>query len=141
MIPVINLKPGQELSADQIVRVANVRLHLLTDDGEKVGFLLKGKIRVLFNDAITVGYLKCERKQTRLAEVFCCWCHAREIPCVSFEIENDCRDILSTNDSVEKNDPFVTMHFDVATAGRPFARTGLVAVTELLLGKLWNLAL
>ena len=33
------------------------------------------------------------------------------------------------------------MHFDVATAGRPFARTGLVAVTELLLGKLWNLAL
>jgi hypothetical protein len=42
---------------------------------------------------------------------------------------------------VTKDDPFVTMHFDVATAGRPFARAGLIAVTELLLGKLWNLAL
>src|SRR3984957_7468111 len=119
MIPVINLKPGQELSADQIVRVANVRLHLLTDDGEKVGFLLKGKIRVLFNDAITVGYLKCEKKQTRLAEVFCCWCPAREIPCAYFEIENDRLHKPRTNDSVEKNAPFVSIHFDLATAGRP----------------------
>jgi hypothetical protein len=57
MIPVLHLKPGLELSADQIVQVANGRLQLLTDDGEKVGFLLRGKIRVLFNDAITVGYL------------------------------------------------------------------------------------
>jgi hypothetical protein len=141
MIPILNLKPDQELSANQIVRVANGELLLLTDDGEKVGILLQRKNRVMFNDAITLGYLKCSRKQTRLAEVFCCWCDAKEIPCVSFEIENDCVDMLSTSDSVEKDDPFVTMHFDVATAGRPFTKTGLVAVTELLLGKLWNLAL
>src|ERR1700730_3269127 len=50
-------------------------------------------------------------------------------------------DIMSTNDSAEKADPLVTMHFDVATAGRPFTKAGLVAVAELLLGSLWNLAL
>lgn len=48
---------------------------------------------------------------------------------------------LSTNDSTEKDDPFVTMHFDVATAGRPFTKAGLVAVTEFLLGNLWNVVL
>jgi hypothetical protein len=50
-------------------------------------------------------------------------------------------DILSTNEPLEKDDPFVTMRFDVVTAGRPFTKTGLVAVTEHLLGKLWILAL
>src|SRR5580658_3910801 len=119
-IPILNLRPDQELSAEQIVRVANGGL---------------------FMGAITMGYLKCSRKQTRLAEVFCLWCDAKEIPCVSFEIENDCVDMLSTNDSVETDDPLVTMHFDVTTAGRPFTKAGLVAVTEYLLGKLWNLAL
>src|SRR5271169_3783841 len=128
MIPILNLKPDQELSADQIVRVANGELRVLADDGEKAGILLQRKDRVIFNGAITMGYLKCSRKQTRLAEVFCCWCDAKEIPCMSFEIENDCVDMLSTNDSVEKDDQLVTMHFDVATAGRPFAKAGLVAV-------------
>jgi hypothetical protein len=67
MIPILNLKPDQELSADQIVRVVNGKLQLLTDDGEKVGILLQRKNRAIFNDAITLGYLKCSRKQTRLA--------------------------------------------------------------------------
>jgi hypothetical protein len=60
---------------------------------------------------------------------------------VSFEIENDCVDMVNTNGPREKDDPFVTMHFDVATAGRPFTKAGLVAVTEFLLGQLWDLAL
>jgi hypothetical protein len=60
---------------------------------------------------------------------------------VSFEIQDDCLDILSTNDSVENADPFVILHFNAVTAGRPFTKAGLVAVTELLLGTLWNLAL
>jgi hypothetical protein len=143
MIPILNLKPDQELSADQIVRVANGKLQLVTDDGEKAGILLQHKDRPLFNGAITLGYLKRSRKQTRLAEAFCCWCDAKEVPCVSFEIENDCVDILSTNNPVEleQDDTFVTMHFDVATAGRPFTKKGLVAVAELLLGKLWGLSL
>ena len=42
---------------------------------------------------------------------------------------------------MENADPFVTTHFDGVTAGRPFTKVGLVAVTELLLGKLWNLTL
>jgi hypothetical protein len=139
--PIFNLKPDQELSADQIVQVANGTLQVLTDDGEKVGIRLQRKDRLLLNGAITLGYLTYSGKQTRLAEVFCCWCDAKEIPCVSFEVENDCVDIMSTNDSVEMDDPGVTLHFDVVTAGRPLAKTGLVAIAELLLGKLWNLAL
>src|SRR6266700_3324167 len=140
IIPILNLKPDQELSAEQIVRVANGELQVL-NDGEQVGILLPRKHRVTFMAAITLGYLKCSRKQARLAEVLCSWCDAKDIPCVSFEIENDCIEILSTNDSVEKDDPFVTMHFDVATAGRPFTKAGLVAITELLLGNLCDLAL
>jgi hypothetical protein len=141
MIPILNLTPDQELSADQIVRVANGELQVLTDDGEKAGILLRRKDRITFNRAITLGYLKRPQKQTRLAEAFCCWCDAKEVPCVSFEIQNHCVDMLSPDDPMEKDDPLVTMHFDVATAGRPFTKAGLVAAAELLLGKLWDLAL
>ena len=141
MIPTLSLKPEQEISADQIVLVANGKLQVETEDGEKVGIVLLRKDRILFNDAVALGYLRYSGKQTRLNEAFYCWCDAKEIPCVSFEIENDCVDILSTNDSVENADPFVTLYFDVVSAGRPFTKTGLVAVTERLLGKLWTLAL
>ena len=141
MIPILNLKPDEELSADQIVLVATGELRVLTDDGEQIGIILRRKDRPLLNGAIALGYLKYSGKQTPLAEVFCCWCHAKEIPCVSFEVENDCVDITSTDDSVEADDPLVTMHFDVVTAGRPFTRVGLVAVADVLLSKLWNLAL
>jgi hypothetical protein len=141
VIPILNLKPDQELTADQIVQMANGELKVLTDDGEKVGIVLQRKDRALFMAAVTLGYLKYSTKQARLVGVFCRWCDAKEIPCVSFEIESDRVDIMSTNDSVEKDDPFGTMHFDVTTAGRPFTKAGLVAVTEHLLGKLWDLAL
>lgn len=90
-IPILNLKLDQELSAEQIVRMANGELQVL-NNGEKVGILLPREHRVLFMGAITLGYLKCSRKQTRLAEAFYWWCDAKEIPCVSFEIENDCVD-------------------------------------------------
>jgi hypothetical protein len=135
-----DLKPDQELSAEQIVQVANGELQIF-NDGEKVGISLPRKHRALFTAALGLGYLKYSRKQPHLAEVFCCWCDAKEVPCVSFEIEDDCVDIMSSNDSMEKDDPFVTMHFDAATAGRPFTKTGLLAVTEFLLGHLWNLVL
>lgn len=139
-IPVVSLEPDQELSAEQIVRVANGEMQVL-QEGEKVGLLLERKHRVLFRTAIALGYLKYSRKQTRLAEVFSCWCDATEIPCVSFETEDDCVAIRGSDDPAEKDDPLVTMHFEVATAGRPFTKAGLVAVAELLLGNLWNLAL
>jgi|SRR5665213_1066804 len=141
MIPILNLKPDDELSADQIVLVATGELKVLKDDGEKVAIILRRKDRPFLNGAIALGYLKYSGKQTRLAEVFCCWCDAKEIPCVSFEVENDSVDITSTDDSVDEDDPLVTMHFDVVTAGRPFTRVGLVAVADVLLGRLWNLAL
>lgn len=48
--------------------------------------------------------------------------------------------MLSTNDSTEMADPFVTMHFDVATVGRAFTKAGLLAVAELLLGHVWDVA-
>jgi hypothetical protein len=136
----VSLERDQELSAEQIVRVANGEMHVL-QAGEKVGLLLQRQHRILFRTAIALGHLSYSRTQTRLLEVFSCWCDAKEIPCVSFEIEDDCVAIRGTDDPAEKDDPFVTMHFDVATAGRPFTKAGLVAVAELLLGNLWNLAL
>jgi len=140
VIPIVNLEPDQKLSADQIVLVPNGELKVLADDGEKVGIVLQRKDRALLMAAIALEYLKYSGKQSRLSEVFCHWCDAKEIPCVSFEIENDCLAIISTNDSVETDDSFVTMHFDVVTAG-PFYKVWLVTVADVLLGKLWDLAL
>jgi hypothetical protein len=136
----VELQPDQEPSAEQIVQVANGELQILSD-GEKVGLILPRKQRALFMAAITLGYLKYSRQQTRLADVFSRWCDAKAIPCVSFEIENDCVDLVSTNDPMEKDDPLVIMHFDASTAGRPFTKAGLVTVTEFLLGHLWDLVL
>src|SRR3954454_14952378 len=139
-IPVVNLKPDEEPSAEQIVQAANGELQILSE-GEKVGVTLPRKHRALFMAAITQGYLKYSRQQTRPAEIFSCWCDAKEIPCVSFEIEKDCLDMLRTNDSMEKDDPFVTMHFDVATSGRAFTQAGLIAVAELVLEHVCDVAL
>jgi hypothetical protein len=60
---------------------------------------------------------------------------------MSFEIDDDSLDMLSTNDSVEKDDPLVIVHFDAATTGRAFTKPGLLAVAELLLGHLWEVTL
>jgi hypothetical protein len=139
-IPLVNLKPDEEPSAEQIVQVANGELHILNEDG-KVGITLPRKHRALFMVAITDGYLKYSRQQTRLVEVFSCWCDAKEIPCVSFEIERDCLNMLNIDDAMKKDDPFVTMHFDVATSGRPFTKAGLIAVAELVVEHLCDVAL
>jgi hypothetical protein len=141
MIPILSLQADQEPSADQIIRSANGELQILTDDGAKVGILLQRKDRLLLDTAIALGHLECSGTKTRLAEVFCAWCDAKQVPYVSFVVEKDCVDILSANDSLENRDPLVTLHFDVATARRPFSRAGLLAVTEFLIGKLWNLTL
>lgn len=139
-IAMVKLKPRQELSAEQVIQVANGELQI-SSDGEKVGIILPRKHRALFTTAIALGYLKYSRQQIRLAEAFSCWCDAKAIPCVSFEIENDCLDMGSSNEAMKEGDPLVTMHFDAATAGRPFTKAGLVAVTEFLLGHLWDLTL
>jgi hypothetical protein len=55
MIPILNLKPDQDISADQIVLVANGKLQVETEDCEKVGILLQRKDRPLLNHAITLG--------------------------------------------------------------------------------------
>ena len=137
-IPVVNLNPEQELSAEQIVQVANGEVQIFSE-GNRAGITLPPRHRALFMAAIALGYLKYSKQQVRVVEVFSCWCDAKEIPCVSFEIENDCLDMMSTNDSKEKDDPYVTMHFDVATAGRAFTKAGLLAVAELLLEHLYDL--
>ena len=136
----VDLEPGQELSAEQIIQVANGELQVCCD-GEKVGIILPRKHRALFMTAIALGYLKYSRQQTRVAEAFSCWCDAKAIPCVSFEIRNDCVDMVSTNSPMEEDDPLVTMHFDAAPAGRPFTKAGLVGVTEFLLRHLWDVTL
>ena len=141
MNTVLTLKPEQEISADQIVLVANGKLKVETEKGERVGILLPRTERVLLNNAVALGYLTYSAQQPRVTEVFCSWCDAKVIPYVSFEIRNDFRDILGTNDVLDEDDPFVIIHFNVFTAGIPFSKDGLMRVTEFLLGKLWNVAL
>ena len=139
-IPTVSLEPDHELTAEQIVQAANGKLRIVID-GEKSGFSLPVNQRVLFTAAITLGYLKHTKKQARLAEVFACWCDAKEVPCVSFEIEDDCVDMMSTEDPAEQDDPIVTLHFDTSTSSRPFSKKGLVTVAEFLLENLWDVRL
>ena len=139
-IPIVNLEADQDLTAEQIVQAANGEARIFIG-GEKAGITLSRKDRVPFMAAISLGYLKYLNKQTPLAEVFHCWCEAKELPCLSFEIEDDCVDILFSGETVENNDPFVTMHFDTTTTGRPFGKKGLVLVTVFLLGHVWDLTL
>ena len=139
-VPVVNLDPGRELSAEQIVQVANGAMQILVE-GDKVGTALPPRYRALFIGAIALRYLKYSRRQAQVVEVFSCWCEAKKVPCVSFEIKDDCLDMLSDNDSTHATEPFVTIHFDVATTDRAFSKAGLLAVADLLLGPLWDLTL
>jgi hypothetical protein len=66
-IPVVNLNPEQELSAEQIVQVANGEVQIFSE-GDKAGITLPHKHRALFMAAIALGYLKYSRQQTRVAE-------------------------------------------------------------------------
>ena len=139
-VPVVNLDPGQELSADQIAQVAKGEVRIIIA-GRNAGIALPPRYRALFTDAVALGYLKYSRHQTRVVEVFSCWCDAKNIPCISFEIKDDCMALLSTNDPIQGMEPFVTIHFDVATTDRAFSKAGLLAVADLLLGPLWDLTL
>ncbi len=134
----INLELDDELSAEQIVQAALGELQVIYD-GDKAAISLPRKHRGPFLAAITLGYLKCSKKDARLADVFASWCDAKEVPCVSFEIEDDCVDMLSGQSAIDMDDPFVTMNFDTSTSGRPFSKKGLMTVTEFLLEHLWDL--
>jgi hypothetical protein len=139
-IPLVNLNPEQELSAEQIVQVANGELQIFSE-GIKAGITLPHKHRALFMGAVALGYLTYSRHQTRVAEVFSFWCDAQKLPCVSFEIDDDCLDMLGADDPMENDDSLVTMRFDLATADRAFTKAGLMAAADLLLGDLWDLTL
>jgi hypothetical protein len=60
MIPILILRPHEELSADQIVLVASGELKVLKDDGEKIGIILPRKDRALLK----------KRNRPRVSEVF-----------------------------------------------------------------------
>lgn len=136
----MTLKSDQEPSPEQIVQVVNGELRIFTE-GQKIGITLPAKHRPLFMAAVKQEYLKYLREDARVVEAFSWWCDARGIPCVRFEIESDSLDMLSTNDSIAKDDPYVRMHFNVATAGRVFTKAGLVAIVKLLLNHLWDITL
>lgn len=141
IVPIIELGPGEPLTAEHVVKAANGELKIFIN-GEEAAICLPRKDRVPFRAAITLKYLKHSRKQPRLAEVYCYWCEAKQIPCVSFEIEDDCVEMMAGTDGLlDKDDPFVVLHFDAATSGHPFTRKGLVAVTGFLLGHVWDLTL
>ena len=87
-IPVVNLNPEQELSAEQIVQVANGEVQIFSE-GDKAGITLPHRHRALFMAAIALGYLKYSRQQTRVVEVFSCWCDAKEIPDTAVLVDVD----------------------------------------------------
>ena len=137
--PVVTLSPDQEPSPEQIVQSANGQLRIF-QEGQKIGITLSPKDRPLFLAAIKQEYLRHSMADTRVVEVFSAWCDAKDIACVRFQIERDCLDIMSTNGQISE-DPYVTMHFSVATTGRVFTKAGLVAVVKFLLDHVWDVTL
>jgi hypothetical protein len=136
----IILRPDQEPTPDQIVRAVNGQLRLL-QQGQRIGVLLPARCRPLFMSAVDQEHLKHSKGDTQVVEAFSWWCDAKGIPCVRYEVEPDCLDILAADESMSKGDPYVRMHFSVTTAGRFFTKAALMAMADLLLGNLWDIAL
>lgn len=138
--PVVTLQPDQPPSAEQIVHAVNGELRIL-QEGRRTGIMLAAKHRPMFMAAVGQGYLKHQKEDQRVVEAFCRWCDARGTPCVRFAVESEYLEMSTADDATARSDPYVRMYFNVATAGRVFTRTGMLAVAGYLLGHLWDIAL
>jgi hypothetical protein len=137
---VVILRPDQEPTPEQIVQAVNGQLQLL-QQGQRIGVILPVRYRSLFISAVNQEYLKHFKADIRVVEAFSWWCDGKGIPCVRYEVEPDCLDMLAADDSIAKDDPYVRMHFSVTTADRFFTKAGLVAVVNFLLDHLWDITL
>jgi hypothetical protein len=136
----VTLQPDQQPSPEQIIHAVNGELRIF-QEGQRVGITLPTKHRPLFAAAIKQGYLKHQREDRWVVEAFSWWCDARGIPCVRFAVESEYLEMVSTESAMVKSDPYVRMYFNVATAGRVFTKTGMVAIVKFLLDHLWDIAL
>jgi hypothetical protein len=84
----------------------------------------------------------CTRHPTRgLADAFLWWCESKGIPCVRFQIERDCLEMVPTDDNTAAEDPWVRVHIYMETTGRVFTKAGLVAAAGILFDYAWDVAL
>jgi hypothetical protein len=137
---VLTLAPGDEPSPDQVVQAVSGQLRILRE-GHRIGFVLSPKHRPLFLAAIQQGYLLHSSPHARLADAFFWWCESKGIPCVRFKIEQDCLEMVPTDDNAPAEDPWVRVHLDMETTGRAFTKAGLVAAAGILFDYVWDVTL
>jgi hypothetical protein len=101
---VLTLAPGDEPSPEQVVQAVNGQLRILSE-GQRIGFSLSPKHRPLFLAAVQQGYLLQPGAHTRVADAFLWWCEAKGIPCVRFQIERACLEMVPTDDNDKSPSP------------------------------------
>lgn len=136
----LTLAPGDEPSPEQVVQAATGRLRILRE-GHRIGFSLPPKHRPQFLAAVQQGYLLQPEPNARLADAFLWWCEAKDIPCVRFQIEPDCLEIVPTDENAAAEDPWVRVHFYMETTGRIFTKAGLLAAAGVLFDYLSDVTL
>jgi hypothetical protein len=137
---VLTLAPGDEPSPEQAVQAVNGQLRILRE-GHRIGFSLSPKDRPLFLAAVQQRYLLQPVVHARLVEAFLWWCEAKGIPCVRFQIEQDCLEMVPTDDHAAAEDPWVRVHLSMDTTGRVFTKAGLLAAAGVLFDYLSDVAL
>jgi hypothetical protein len=137
---VLTLAPGDEPSPEQVVQAVNGQLRILRE-GHRIGFSLSPKHRPLFLAAVQREYLLHSTPRARLVDAFLWWCESKGIPCVRFQIERDCLEMVPTNDNAAAEDPWVRVHFYMETTGRVFTKAGRVAAAGILFDYVWDITL
>jgi hypothetical protein len=137
---VLTLAPGDEPSPEQVVQAVNGQLRIFRE-GHRIGFSLSPKYRPQFLAAVQRGYLLQQATHARLVEAFLWWCEVKGIPCVRFQIERDCLEMVPTDDNAAAEDPWVRVHIHMETTGRVFTKAGLVAAAGILFDYVWDVTL
>jgi len=137
---VLTLAPDDEPSPQQVVQAVTGQLRILRD-GHRIGFSLSPKHRPLFLGAVQQGYLLQPVAHAWLVDAFLWRCEARGIPCVRFQIERDCLEMLPTEDDAAAEDPWVRVHIYMETTGRIFTKAGLLAAAGILFDYVWDVTL
>src|ERR1035438_3422027 len=120
----LTLAPDDEPSPEQVVQAVNGELRILRD-GHRIGFSLSPKHRPLFLAAVQHEYLLHSEPHSRLVDAFFWSCESKGIPCVRFQIERDCVEMVPTDDNTAAEDPWVRVHIYMETTGRVFTKAGL----------------
>jgi hypothetical protein len=136
----LRLAPADDPSPAQVVQAVIGQLRILRE-GHRIGFSLPPKGRALFLAAVKEGYLLHSVTNARLVDAFFWWCEAKGTPCVRFQIERDCLEMVPTDDNAPTEDPWIRVHLCMETTGLAFTKAGLVAAAGVLFDYVWDVAL